>query len=60
MHCDGKQRYASFRLATGNALRSRRNDKTRRSAYRCTHCNGWHLGSKFGKAVRRPRAEVEA
>jgi len=55
--CRDKIRYRD-RIAALMALAStRRSDSSRRAktesrAYRCNHCNGWHLTSK----LRRPKA----
>lgn len=59
--CDGKRRFDSYGLAARLAKRSRRHHDTNRDVYRCTHCNGFHIGSIIGKKPRRPRyVEAEA
>jgi hypothetical protein len=56
-HCDGKQRFETYRLAEEVAKRSRRRRESNRHVYRCRHCDGFHIGSQIGRREHRPRME---
>ncbi len=58
--CDGKQRFETWALANEIASRSRRRRESNRHAYRCDHCNGFHIGSIVGKKRRRHDEEMPA
>lgn len=43
--CSGKRQYPTFKDATRVALKIRQNkDGERMDAYRCRHCQHWHIG----------------
>lgn len=47
--CIGKVPFSSFTLA--NAVTKRRREQ-HRSAYHCTHCQQWHIGTDNGQRAR--------
>lgn len=49
--CTGKERFDSFELAHHVLSRNTRKT-TRRQAYRCQHCGGFHLGTPTNR--KRP------
>ena len=49
--CTGKERFATYELAAMVLGRRTRRDN-RRSAYRCRHCKGFHLGTPNRKLSR--------
>lgn len=54
--CQGKHRFDSRVMADRVAVASRRRRDSAMHAYRCKHCNGWHLGSN--KSInKRPRQQ---
>lgn len=50
--CLGKVPFSSFTLA--NAVTTRQHNKHRdgRSAYHCTHCHQWHIGTNSGQRAK--------
>ncbi len=46
--CAGKKRFETRALAGAVASRTRRASDKNRSAYRCAHCDGYHLGTNSG------------
>lgn len=53
--CEGKERFLTFALAD-RVARLRRREGTKRHAYRCGGCGGYHIGSTIGQRARRPVA----
>lgn len=53
--CEGKERFASARLAQRVATKIGAHGKTRRrrSAYLCSFCGYWHVGTSKGSGRRR-------
>lgn len=53
--CEGKERFASVRLAQHVAKKIGAHGKTRRrrSAYLCSFCGYWHVGTSRGVGRRR-------
>lgn len=47
MGCTGKVRFESFSVA--NKAARRHSSVGRREPYRCSFCNGFHLGRRLGK-----------
>lgn len=46
--CSGKQRYADKPLADRICRHARNaHDTVALMAYRCRHCNGWHIGERL-------------
>lgn len=50
--CVGKELFATYGAAEKIAARGRRHDN--RHPYRCSACNGFHIGSQVGRRRRRP------
>ena len=47
--CHGKQRFANANEARQVARAMSRRKDTSPSAYKCSFCNGWHVGLAFTK-----------
>lgn len=58
--CKGKRRYESFALAKHEARNTRRHrDRSVAEAYKCKHCNGFHIGSNWARPKPKPEPEVD-
>lgn len=44
VECHGKHRFTSAERAQQIGRVSRRRNRSNLGAYRCHHCDGWHLG----------------
>lgn len=53
--CEGKHRFADAGLAKKVAHKSGQRKDNQVSAYRCSTCGGWHVGSGKNITKDRPR-----
>ena len=55
INCEGKVRFDSHAMAAGVSARTRRGRHGGRSAYKCGHCRGFHLGTDGGMVTKKKR-----
>lgn len=54
VQCEGKVRFATYRLAARVARKQTQRHGERYEPYRCRHCQGIHIGSGVAKPEPKP------
>lgn len=57
VQCEGKVRFATYRLAARIARKQTERHGERYEPYRCRHCQGLHIGSGAAKPKPEPKPE---